>query len=103
MVEITLTETMIKHGKLDIPSAFDHGFPADCFGSRSGDVKGSTINLKFGPHQAMTDIRRKSTGIISPRRRFYAWFKNDLKAVPGDRICVAQLGPRSFELIYFPR
>lgn len=101
-VTIELTANMLAHGYIDFPSTSKPLFPADCFGTRAADEQGTEIELVYGSHRAMTDIRQKSAKTISPRRRFTAWLNTELGAKAGDRIRLEKTGERSFTLTHIP-
>ncbi len=98
-----LTEAMIKHGYLDIPSYAKGMFPSDCFGGRAGNDKGSSITLKYGDMEVETDVRVKSENTISPRKRFTSWFEKGIAAKGGDRIRVTRLEDRVFEMTHLTK
>lgn len=102
-VEVILTESMIKHGYLDVPAHAKVLFPEDCFGSRAKDDKGQPIELRYGDHAEMTDMRVKSEQTISPRKRFSAWFQKGISAAAGDRVRVTRTAERVFVLTHLPK
>lgn len=102
-IEITLTETMIKHGYIDIPAIAKPMFPADCFGTREKDAVGSLITIHYGMGQtADTDMRVKSEKTISPRKRFTGWLQTEISAKAGDRIRIERIGQRDYQLKFQP-
>lgn len=102
-IDVILTEAMIKHGYLDLPSHAKAIFPADCFGTREKGDTGKLVELRYGGQIEETDIRIKSEQTISPRKRFAAWLQKELSASPGDRIRFTRTGERTYELTHFPR
>lgn len=101
-IKVVLSASAIKHGYLDIPAAESAFFPADCFGGRGGQDKGSEIELRYGGQSKATDIRVKSSITISPRARFISYFST-LRAKPGDSILVSRIDERTYELVYLPQ
>ena len=99
-VTIELTASMLAHGYIDLPASSKEIFPADCFGTRTKGDEGAQVELVYGAHRAMTDIRKKSTKTISPRRRFTAWLNTELGAKPGDRIRLEKTAERVFTLTH---
>ena len=99
-VTITLTAGMLAHGYIDLPSSATSMFPSDALGGRSEGDTGSEVELIYGRHRAMTDIRIKSSKTISPRKRFTAWLKTELGARPGDRIRIEKTGERQYTLFH---
>lgn len=97
---VELTKAMVEHGYLDLPSWAKTMFPPDCFGERARDARGEEVEFLFGSQRAMSDIRVKSARTISPRRRFQAWYRNELKARPGDQIRVERTGEREYRLVH---
>lgn len=96
---VVLDEAMLRHGYLDIPFKEKNLFPAECIsGSRaSGDIA-EQVEFIFGESTVLSDIRTKSSLTIAPRKRFGAWFNNELKAKPGDRIRIERTAERSYTL-----
>lgn len=101
-VVVELTEAMLKHGYLDIPIASKDLFPDCDFGSKGTGYEGTQVELLFGGHRALTDIRMKSAKTLAPRKRFNAWFNAELRAKPGDRIRIDKSGDAVFTLTYIP-
>lgn len=99
-VTVELTAAMIEHGYLDLPASSRTLFPEDCFGSRKKGDEGGQVELIYGLHHAMTDIRIKSAKTISPRRRLTAWLKTELACKPGDRIRLDKTEDRVFKLTH---
>lgn len=102
-VDVVLSPSMLKHGYLDMPASAKSMFPADCLGAKSPSDNSPDIGqveLRYGKHRAMTDIREKSERTISPRTRFGAWFNRELSAQPGQVIRVTRIGDRVFELTF---
>lgn len=97
-----LTKAMIEHGYLDFPSSVKSMFPADCLGTRAEGDQGAKVEIRYGGSAVQTDIRRKSELTLSPRSRFGAWLKTSLQARPGDRMKVAKVSERVFELTHLP-
>lgn len=102
-VEIILTEAMIKHGYLDLPTHAKSLFPDDCFGTRNTGDTGKCVELHYGDHVEATDIRIKSEQTVSPRKRFSAWYQKELSATAGDRIRITRTAERSYQLIHLPK
>lgn len=101
-VTVELTGAMLAHGYIDLPASAKSLFPKDCFGTRAKGDEGSQIELEYGAHRAMSDIREKSAKTISPRRRFTSWLNTELGAKPGDRIRFERTGDRTFRLTHIP-
>ena len=97
-VTITLTASMLKNGYIDLPFSATPMFPSDALGGRTEGDTGSEVEILYGRHQAMTDIRIKSSKTISPRKRFGAWLNTELGARPGDRIRIEKTGDRQYTL-----
>jgi hypothetical protein len=101
-VPVTLTAAMIEHGYLDLPSSAKALFPADAIAGRSREDVGGQVELRYGSHLAMTDVRIKSEHTISPRKRFTGWLKSELRAKVGDTIRIDRLSERTFRLTHIP-
>ena len=99
-IRVTLTETMLRHGYVDIPMSARSMFPDDAFGTRQAGDEGAKVELVYGGRREMTDIRQKSWQTLSPRKRFTAWLNTELGAKPGDGIDIRQTGPRQYTLTY---
>ena len=99
---VELTESMLKHGYIDFPMAMKPMFPDDCFGGREEGNEGAQVELVFGGHRVMTDVRVKSAKTISPRKRFTAWLNRELGARPADRIRVKRTADRCYTLEHIP-
>lgn len=99
MIEIILTDVMLRNGNIDFPTHVKDIFPSDCFGTRSSRGTG-TINLRFGAEEVVTYIRIKSSLTISPRKRFGSWFKS-VSAKSGGRVLLKKISERTFTLEYF--
>lgn len=99
-ITVTLTEGMLTHGYIDLPVAAKDLFPSISMGSRKEGDTGSEVELIYGSHRALTDIRVKSGKTISPRKRFSAWLNTELGARPGDRIRVEKTGERQYTLTH---
>ena len=84
----------------DLPAAAKDLFPSISMGSRKEGDTGSEVELIYGSHRALTDIRVKSGKTISPRKRFSAWLNTELGARPGDRIRVEKTGERQYTLTH---
>jgi hypothetical protein len=97
-VTVTLTPAMLKNGYIDIPMSAKLLFPSDSLGARSTGDEGAPIEIVFGAHREMSDIRMKSQRTLSPRKRFYAWLNTELGAKPGDRIRIERTGERQFTM-----
>jgi hypothetical protein len=102
---VVLTEAGIRNGYFDIERRYaDRFFPADSFGTRSGDHCGKSVELhhdhKGSPYQ--TDIRVKTESLVSPRKRFSGYF-NAHSAKAGDIIRIEKTGERAYTLIYLPQ
>lgn len=105
-LDIVLTDAGIRNGYFDIERRYaDRFFPTDCFGSR-GKADGSVGNIllhhdhKGSPYD--TNLRVKSEALVSPRKRFSAYFTAH-KAKAGDVIRIKRLGDRTYELTYLPK
>lgn len=101
-LEIRLTEAGIRNGYFDIERRYaDRLFPADSFGSRGAGQEGKKValhhDLPNSPYP--TDLRVKSAALVSPRKRFSAYFTAH-SAKAGDVIRIKRTGKRSYELIY---
>jgi len=101
-VIVELTESMLKHGYLDIPISAKDLFPDSDFGSKGTGFEGTPVDIVFGSHRATTDIRMKSSKTLAPRKRFNAWFNTELRAKPGDRIRLDKVSDSEFTLTFLP-
>ncbi len=104
-IDITLKDAGIRNGYFDIERRYaDRFFPSDSFGSRNGDQPGKTFSLihdsKGSPYE--TDLRVKSQALVSPRKRFSAYFTAH-SAKAGDVIRIKRTGDRTYELIFMPK
>ena len=99
VIEVELTDAMIKNGYLDFPISARSSFPGNALGIRSADDHGVPVELHFGGRTVHSDIRLKSGAALSPRARFTRWFRT-WQASPGDRIRVSRLDERTYELSY---
>jgi len=97
-ITITLSQAMLLHGYLDMPSSATAMFPADSLGTRNEGDTGTSVFLEYGTHRSETDIRVKSAKTISPRKRFGAWLNEELNARVGDRIRIERIGDRQYKL-----
>ncbi len=102
-LEVVLTEAGIRNGYFDIERRYaDRFFPADCFGSRGKEEEGIKNVLlhhdgKGSPYD--TNLRVKSEALVSPRKRFSAYFTaHSSKA--GDVIRIQRIDERAYELTY---
>lgn len=102
-LDVVLTEAGIRNGYFDIERRYaDRFFPADCFGSRGKEEDGiKNISLhhdgKGSPYD--TNLRVKSEALVSPRKRFSAYFTaHSSKA--GDVIRIKKIDERAYELTY---
>lgn len=104
-LDVTLTAAGIRNGYLDIERRYaSRFFPADCFGSRGGDQPGQPVllhhDVKGSPYSS--DLRVKSEALVSPRKRFSAYFTaHSVKA--GDIVRFTRLSERSYQLSYLSR
>ncbi len=101
-IEVHLTEKGIKNGYIDIPAKLTDFFPKDCFGDRSKDELGASIELRFGNEVRSTDMRVKSSITISPRARFGGYFNKVINAKPGDTLRIIKVDDRVFEIKHNP-
>ena len=104
-LDVMLTDAGIRKGYFDIERRYaDRLFPADCFGSRGGDQKAEEValhhDLKNSPY--MTDLRVKSEALVSPRKRFSAYFTAH-SAKAGDVLRIKRTGERTYELNYLAK
>lgn len=105
-LEVVLTEAGIRNGYFDIERRFaDRFFPADCFGSRGKEDEGIKNVLlhhdgKGSPYD--TNLRVKSEALVSPRKRFSAYFTTHASKA-GDVIRIKKIGERAYELTYLPK
>lgn len=104
-LDVVLTDAGIRNGYFDIERRYaDRLFPADCFGSRGGDQKAMEValhhDLKNSPYR--TDLRVKSEALVSPRKRFSAYFTAH-SAKAGDVIRIKRVGERAYELMYLAK
>lgn len=104
-LEVVLTDAGIRNGYFDIERRYaDRFFPSDCFGSRGGDQKAKEValhhELKNSPY--MTDMRVKSEALVSPRKRFSAYFTAH-SAKAGDVIQIKRISERRYELTYLTK
>ena len=101
-LDVVLTEAGIRNGYFDIERRYaDRFFPADSFGSRGKEYEGNKVFLhhdgKGSPYPS--DLRVKSEALVSPRKRFSAYFTaHSSKA--GDVIRIKRIDERAYELIY---
>lgn len=103
-LEVIISENMIKHGYIDIPSHSKGIFPESCFGTRSDETE-NQIKIIYGNTEALTDIRIKSEKTISFRKRFGSWFR-DYQVTAGDRISITKVGDSTtdvYELVHIPK
>ena len=99
-IDVTLTEAGIRNGYFDIEQRQARRFfPDDAFGGRGSDETGRDIVLHVDGRTESTDIRVKSKALVSPRRRFSAYFKSQ-KAVPGDVIRITRTGDRAYQVTF---
>lgn len=101
-LDIKLTEAGIRNGYFDIERRYaDRFFPADSFGSRGAGQEGEKVALHHdrpnSPYD--TDLRVKSAALVSPRKRFSAYFTAH-SAKAGDVIRIKRTGERSYQLVY---
>lgn len=101
-LDVKLTDAGIRNGYFDIEARYaERLFPADCFGSRGGDQHGIAVelhhDLKKSPY--VTDMRVKSEALVSPRKRFSAYFTAHA-AKAGDVIRIRRTAERSYELTF---
>lgn len=101
-VTVELTGAMLTHGYLDIPIDAASLFAGADFGSKGTGFEGTQVELRFGGHTAVTDIRMKSTKTLAPRKRFTGWFTSELRAKPGDRIRVDRVSEGVYSLTHLP-
>lgn len=101
-LEAILTEAGIRNGYIDIERRYaDRFFPADSFGTKGSEQYGKEVllhhDLKQSPYAS--DIRIKSRALVSPRKRFNAYFKvHDAKV--GDVIQIKRLSERDYQLTF---
>lgn len=103
-IEVIVSESMIKHGYIDIPSYLKEIFPESCFGTRSDEGE-NQIKIIYGKSESLTDVRVKSEKTISFRKRFGSWFR-DVQVNPGDRISITKVGDSNtnvYELVHIPK
>jgi len=104
-LDVVLTEAGIRNGYFDIERRYaDRFFPADSFGSRGAEQKGIDVFLhhdgKGSPYPS--DFRVKSEALVSPRKRFSAYFTaHSSKA--GDVIRIKKIDERAYELTYLQK
>lgn len=101
-LDIRITEAGIRNGYFDIERRYaDRFFPADSFGSRGAGQEGEKValhhDLSNSPYE--TDLRVKSAALVSPRKRFSAYFTAH-SAKAGDVIRIKRTGERSYQLVY---
>lgn len=104
-LDVVLTDAGIRNGYFDIERRYaDRLFPVDSFGSRGGDQKANQVTLhhdqKNSPY--ITDLRVKSEALVSPRKRFSAYFTAH-SAKAGDVIRIKRMGERAYELMYLAK
>ena len=97
-IEVTLTEAGIRNGYFDIEQRYARGFfPEDAFGGRGSDEVAATVRLAVDGTVFNTDIRLKSSALVSPRKRFSGYFKSH-QAKPGQRVRITRTGERDYEM-----
>ena len=104
-LDAPLTAAGIRNGYVDLERRFaDQLFPADAFGSRSGDQHGVSVELHHDqPHSPwISDLRVKSAALVSPRKRFSAYFSAH-RAEPGDVVRFRRIGERSYQIEFLPK
>jgi hypothetical protein len=104
-LNVKLTDAGIRNGYFDIERRYaERLFPEDSFGSRGAERRGIPVNFfhdfKGSPYSS--DMREKSASLISPRKRFSAYFSAH-KAKAGDVIHIKRIGERDYQLIYQPK
>lgn len=105
-LDVKLTDAGIRNGYFDIEARYaERLFPADSFGSRGGDRHGVAVELhhdikKKSPY--VTDMRVKSESLVSPRKRFSAYFTAHA-AKAGDVIRIRRTGERAYTLSFISR
>jgi len=98
-LEVTLTEAMIKHGYIDIPSIAKSMFPSDCIQEDGAPSMQKLITIRYGMNQSTeTDICVKSEKTISPRKRFTSWLQTENAAKPGDRVRIERIAESEYQL-----
>ena len=103
-LDAVLTEAGIRNGYFDIERRYaDRFFPADSFGTKGAERFGKDVlfhhDQKNTPYR--TDVRIKSSALVSLRKRFSAYFKAH-NAKPGDIMRIKRLGEREYRLIFQP-
>lgn len=104
-LDAVLTDAGLRNGYVDIESRYaDRFFPADCFGSRGSEQLGVPIALHHSGRKSPyeTDLRVKSQALVSPRKRFSAYFTTH-NAKAGDVIRFKRTAERTYELTYLPK
>lgn len=102
-LDVKLTDAGVRNGYFDIEARYaERLFPADCFGSRGGDQHGIAVELhhdltKKSPY--VTDLRVKSEALVTPRKRFSAYFTAHA-AKAGDVIRIRRTDERAYELTF---
>lgn len=105
-LDVKLTDAGIRNGYFDIEARYaERLFPADSFGSRGGDRHGVAVELhhdikKKSPY--VTDMRVKSESLVSPRKRFSAYFTAHA-AKAGDVIRIRRTAERAYTLSFISR
>ena len=105
-LEIVLTDAGIRNGYFDIERRYaERFFPADSFGNRGKAEEGIKNILlhhdsKGSPYD--TNLRVKSESLVSPRKRFSAYFTAHT-AKAGDVIRIKRITERAYELIYLTK
>lgn len=104
-LNVKLTDAGIRNGYFDIERRYaERFFPKDSFGSRNGERRGVSVNFyhDFRGSPYSSDMREKSAALISPRKRFNAYFTAH-SAKTGDVIHIKRTGERDYQLIYQPK
>ena len=104
-LSVELTDAGIRNGYIDIEIRYaQRFFPSDSFGSRGAGDEGKTVKLdhdgKNSPY--ITDFRVKTKTLVSPRKRFSAYF-TEHKAKAGDVIRFEKIDERHYRLIFIAR
>lgn len=96
VMRVTLTQGAIDNGYIAFPLS-ESIFPAECYGDRSGEKKGSAVLIKDELGKEYREDIRAVGSSARPRARFGAFFKA-MKANPGDIAELEMLSPGSYQL-----
>lgn len=96
VMRVTLTQGAIDNGYIAFPLS-ESIFPAESYGDRSGEKKGSAVLIKDELGKEYREDIRAVGNSARPRARFGAFFKA-MKANPGDIAELEMLSPGCYQL-----